>query len=740
MEKYEIVAANRHVARSVRNAMQGNAIRALVELITNADDSYGDLEDGELKPTGIIEVLYKKDSYRCNFAVRDDAEGMSREDIKTFFGEKSYGAATSGLKEGKRRRGYFGQGAKDALGGMINGRIVTVKDNLHTECRIYIKDDMLYGEVDDTVEASAQLRALHGIKENGTIAYFIADPDETGTVPRFDRVHEEVANNYMLRRIMINPRRKIFLINQNTDERRRLRCKLPEGKEILSNDFVIQHKGYTDFKVHISIWRSDRELSQGGDDRDGGLLIIDDANVVLDISLFKFDNEPLAARFFGEVIINGFRELLRNEEPVLTEERNGLAGRHPFCQNLIREIEKRLEAKIDEEKKRKQKEAQTRFDLEEAHRYKKAFQVLNEIAKVEAESVQNLGENPDEPLDEVPDGFSLYPSSAQITVGKRYAFQLRIDTKVVHHGSIIRIVCTCPKVKLETQEVRITSEDGVGIIRKYITLKATEPNVQGVVRASAASLSKDAKIFVVPEKGLLLEEGMAFQPETVTLRPNKPRKIYLLVYIKMIESGSVIKLSSDNEAVHLSKSTIIVNEADAERHIAKYEVEIWGEGEGQEAMVTAECQQYIALLQASVYSKEDQPKEPTGMFSEPTFDYDPDPPLRTAYSAETGKVIIYANFPSVFHYLGEGCKFKKTLAAQVFIADLVAERCFFEIARRRVANDPLIRPEAKADKIQRYAYEFSKKYGRRIHEALVDQTQLSKSKFTIEESIRVSAN
>jgi len=510
MDKYEIVAANRHVARSVRNAMQGNAIRALVELITNADDSYGDLEDAGLKPSGMIEISYRKDSYCCNFAVRDDAEGMSREDIKAFFGEKSYGAATSGLKEGRRRRGYFGQGGKDALGGMKDGRIVTIKDGLLTEFRIYIKDDALYGEVNDTIQASDELRTHHGIKDNGTIAYFTADPDETRAVPRFDRVHEEVANNYMLRRIMTNPRRKIFLINQNTDERRRLRCQLPEGKEILSDDFVIPYKNYVDFKIHMSLWRSERELSQSGDDRVGGVLVIDDANVVLDISLFKFDNEPLASRFFGEVVISGFRDLLNKEEPVLTEERNGLANRHPFCQNLVCEIEKRLELKIDEEKKRKQKEAQTRFDLEEASRYKKAFQALNEIAKVEAESILNLGENPDEEIDEVPDGFSLYPSSAQITVGKRYAFQLRMDTKVVHHGSIVKIVSTCPKVKLETSEVRITSDDGVGIIRKYVTLKATEPNVQGVIRASTGSLLKEAKIFVVPEKDSCLKKGWDF--------------------------------------------------------------------------------------------------------------------------------------------------------------------------------------------------------------------------------------
>jgi len=158
-------------------------------------------------------------------------------------------------------------------------------------------------------------------------------------------------------------------------------------------------------------------------------------------------------------------------------------------------------------------------------------------------------------------------------------------------------------------------------------------------------------------------------------------------------------------------------------------------------MITAECEQFMALLEAHVESKDELPKGPAGMFSEPTFDYDPDPPQRTRYSPETGKVIIYVNFPSVFHYMGEGCKYKKTVAAQVFIADLVAERCFYEIARKKVESGwPTLRPEAKMDKIQYFAYDFSKKYGRRLHEALVDQNVLNEAKLTSEAKTTITQN
>jgi len=630
MERGIIIADDRHTVRRIKTAMQGNAIRALVELITNADDSYIRLEDEKITHRGVIEILYKKEGHCGQFAVRDHAEGMSIDDIRNSF--KRYGAATSGMKKGKRVRGYFGQGAKDALAGMVSGKICSFKDDVFVECRIFIEDEKPIYEIDDPIHATTELRTRHKIDGNGTFACFEADPKKTGIVPRLNTVHEELANNYLLRKIMTNNRRKVFLSDENSGKSRPLRYQMPPGKEILVDDFTVSYDNYGDFPIHISIWRAERELRQTGDDRDGGLLLVDDETTVLGISLFKYDNEPLAAHFFGEVRIGRFRELLEREETVLSEERDGLITRHPFCQKLIPEIEKRIEVKVKEERLRKQKEDQNKLGHEETSRYKKAFSILNEIAEVEAQAVINLGQKPTDQIEEPPNGFCLYPSSAQITVGKRYAFDLRLNTRIIRQGSVIKSSCTHPKLRVLTPEIEILTEDDSGIIHKYITVEGIEPNIEGALRATTGSNSTEAKIYVIPEKELLLTEGMVFQPESITLRPNQTRRIYLLVYIKMIEDGSTIRMSSDNEAVYVSKDEIIVNDADATRHVAKYELDIWGEGVGQDAIITAEYGTYIALLEVRVRSKEEEDKKSRkGMFSEPEFSYDPEPLQRTSY-------------------------------------------------------------------------------------------------------------
>jgi len=728
MERGAIESDPRHILRRIKTAMQGNVIRALVELITNADDSYIRMEEENTRNNSTIEIYYKKEGYIGNFSVKDNAEGMSYEDVCNSF--KKYGAATSGMKVGKGVRGYFGQGAKDALACMIDGKICTFKNNEFTECKLFIENDKPMYEISDRTKASSILRKIHNVQGNGTRAYFKVDPQQTGPVPQFETVHTEIANNYLLRKVMSNSNRVIKLINENTDEARQLRYRFPAGKKILSDDFSINFGLYGDFPIHQEIFYSDKELIQTGDDRHGGLLILDDQNVVLDISLFRFDNEPLASHFFGEVIINRFRELLDKEEAVLSEERNGLINRHPFCKRFISEIEKRIAQKVEEEKINKQKEEQKKVDKDEAIRYKKVFDILNKIAEEEVQPGIKLGDEISTEIPDPPNGFCIYPSFIRITVGKRYSFQLIVNPKIISIGSTIKILSTNSKIRLITSEIKISKHDGQGILRKYISIEGLEPNIEGIIRASLGNTMSEAKVFVEPEKKLLLDEGMVFQPESITLRPNQPRKVYLMVYIKIIEGGDVININSDNDSVHASKTDIIVNESDANRHLIKYELEIWGEGVGQDAIITAESQNHTAYLEVKVRSKEDEEeKNRSGMFNEPEFNFDIEPLQRTSYSSLSGKVTIYVNFPSIMLYLGNRCQYRKTLPAQVLVADLVAERCFHEIAVKKVEmSGAAIRPEAIPDLIQRDALDLSKKYGKKVHELLVDPKLLKDSK------------
>ncbi len=280
-------------------------------------------------------------------------------------------------------------------------------------------------------------------------------------------------------------------------------------------------------------------------------------------------------------------------------------------------------------------------------------------------------------------------------------------------------------------EFKVAKVANSGILRRFVTVQGTEVGTRAILQATIGKQTAEATVFVEPEKEeneYLFKYGLVFRPESLTVRMNKTRRAVLRVYVKLIEGGSKIVLKSEHDSVHVWPEEIVVNEADARRHVAEYEVEVWGDESDVTAIVTAECEGHDALLEVNVRMEEEKERpRGQGMFSaEPDFDQeDPEPLQRTSYSRETGKVTIYANFPSIRFYVGENLRHKKTLAAQVLVADLIAERCFFEMARAK-KRDVAISPEALPERIQRDAQELSKKYGMRVHKALVDPALVQK--------------
>ena len=314
-----------------------------------------------------------------------------------------------------------------------------------------------------------------------------------------------------------------------------------------------------------------------------------------------------------------------------------------------------------------------------------------------------------------------------------YNIRLDISKKIVPTWAEIKINSSNSKIKVITKKVIINSEDRKEkeVIRKFITIEGLEANIKGSIIALYKDRITESKIFVQPEEEFLYDEGMVFQPESITLSPNKSRKVKLLVYTKIIETGSIIKIKSDNNTVKYYPEEIIVNEVDAVRNITKYELEIWGEKTGENAEIDAEYSVYLALLDVKVTSKEKKQDQSSysGMFNEPYFNSESNPHQRTSYSTKTGLINIYQNFPSIKFYLGNNLQYRKSMPSQVLIADLVAEQCFKVIAQKKIDRGGILfSPEAKQARIERDTYELSKKYGLKLHQALVDQELLKRSK------------
>ena len=93
------------------DAMKGDVIRALIELITNADDAYNS-KGGKIQ----IRFLKAKKPFQAIISVHDQATGLNADGLETAFAR--LGDLNQKFVGDMGTRGLFGRGAKDvaALG------------------------------------------------------------------------------------------------------------------------------------------------------------------------------------------------------------------------------------------------------------------------------------------------------------------------------------------------------------------------------------------------------------------------------------------------------------------------------------------------------------------------------------------------------------------------------------------------------------------------------------------------
>jgi hypothetical protein len=202
--------------------------------------------------------------------------------------------------------------------------------------------------------------------------------------------------------------------------------------------------------------------------------------------------------------------------------------------------------------------------------------------------------------------------------------------------------------------------------------------------------------------------------------------VLLRVYTKVIDDGCEISITSDNDNIYISPQKIIVRISDAVKNVAEYEVEIWGDSIGAKAIVIAKADtgQDNGMEVKIVEGKEAEKSRGSGIFNEPIFELsEAAPGKRSEYSEEHGRVIIHGNFPGIQRYFGKDCRERKTLAAKILFAEMVAESSFFEIARAKVVKSALLDPagDVKDAKIQAEALLLFGKYWHKLHEYFVGQ-------------------
>ncbi|QDW30878.1 ATP-binding protein [Arthrobacter sp. KBS0702] len=363
--------------------------KALVELVTNSDDSYARLERTGAHASGRIDVRYERHHTGAVIMVSDQAEGMSFEQAGRIL---SYGGAHSPLARGEGDgRGYFGRGLKQAIFGLGHGWIETIQGGRFTRIDVFRGENggYLYDDGGEDRRAFPADYARLGVDEapdaSGTRVTVVVDNPHV-RITQYSTLLESLADNIYLRGVL--GRRSIELEHGHPGtveyHREPVRFREPPAALLLGPDLPgsVSFEGQ-EYPFVLTLKRAtDTELTLKGDERTNGLIVLS-GQAVLDCQLFDFENQVGTEYLFGAVRCDALIGMLGRGRAVISDEREGLNPRDPFVASFTRAVSRMLADAVQAEKEKLTHLERATTSGRTAEMIEQLLQHMNEAAVVD---------------------------------------------------------------------------------------------------------------------------------------------------------------------------------------------------------------------------------------------------------------------------------------------------------------------------------------------------------------------
>jgi hypothetical protein len=413
---------------------------ALVELVTNCDDSYHRLyESRQIDKDGgpiLIESMEQRKGTASLLRVRDRAEGMTLDEMMSNL--RKVGSRTSG----KGDRGFMARGARDCteLGDML---FESIKDDRYYACRLNPKPELIPLSNGDRLSSS--LRERLGIKRgNGTAVTLFLDPRHK--MPRFATLVRDLPQQFALRDILSeNSPSRVQLVNLKTSSSHHIVFQQPVG-EVLIDDLEYLILGYPHAIARLTIVKAPEPFETTVDRRfrNSGF-IIKGKRAIHECGLLspEFDNNPYAARCFGRIQCNYIDELLDeydeyrqkgkpfpDHNPRLLIDPNrqvGLIREHPFTKALFQAPSERLRSFLKKDQEAERTQHRRIANKETEQRLSRLAKAASQFMKLQLEDVSEYtGTGETDPSAFTQRGTMVVPTYARLKVGDEKKFWVYI--------------------------------------------------------------------------------------------------------------------------------------------------------------------------------------------------------------------------------------------------------------------------------------------------------------------------
>ncbi|MCX6564222.1 MAG: hypothetical protein NTU60_11570 [Candidatus Aminicenantes bacterium] len=742
MPEYQLELAERHLRRIFTRAVGKSIPKILTELITNADDSYRRIADAafqvgrepEIEDPAPITIVFTRN--KKHFSVIDHAEGLTDKEMEDRF--VMYGQESVDRARGYRTRSLFGKGLRDVLFTQRVGQVKSIKNGLFYNCQFRWKEvsgnQKPFVNIKAPCRVTPELRTALGIPGNGTrVEFQLAEGVHN---PQTDKLIEHLNNFYMLRMINSDPHREVVL--KVLDSRgqlafdQQLNYRFPEIdiKDRFEDDLQIDAGNPIRIKGEIGL--AEKELTQGEVgyvERQGGLLVLDEDNAVLDLCLFDFDQDPAARRISGTLNLIGAGAYIRSKlnqadpEEILTETRDGFDKNHPFFRLLRTQIHAHLEPIV--KILRDYPEPKSKLSEQTKERHQKALEILNKIAD---ELLGISGKAPVIPghlKTPPPEGIAFVTSHISIQTGVSTPTALLINTILVHPNDLILVESDCPEITVTPRVINIEKEDrSSGLHIKILRVKSDIADIHGKILATWKEKKVELEVTTTAREIITPVNGLEFERDEYVTKIHSKRNLRLYVDVEKVLVGSEIKVIADSPAIHIDDHKVMVQTSQLiTPQVAQIDIPVIGTELTKGTLVNASHQQYVAGTSVSVVKKEKQLQGMQGLFK--NYEFRPlELKVQSWYDTE-GVILINTKDPVNQRYFGT--EPYKTLTenahCQVRLADLILNECLQVMASIALNEGKLERrfPNNPETDIRSYVDNMKFEIGLQIHIWIVDK-------------------
>jgi hypothetical protein len=725
------------------DAMRGDIVRGIIELLTNSDDAYASATDGRQKRI-VVEVEHRR-SQPWLVVVRDRATGMSGREMEERL--TRLGGRTSGFEEGRDVRGNLGRGAKD-LAAFGDVTFESICENRYS--KLVLRTDGQWALESERTPFPEDRERLGVPRGNGTVVTVEVQPGFR--CPQHDNLKRRLSSHFQLRDVLSDESRKVELVNLNDDVRDPLIFNYPDLPVAHKNE-ALAIAGYPEATASLIIWRHPVRYDEGPSEpgRPNGILV-KGRRAIYDNTLFRYESNHHAGWFSGKLECDYIDQLAReyderllqgdqpdnaNPMPIISRRRDGLNQSHPFVVALTEAVEGPLGELVAEEAERARQNAgavetdDTREALERAAR-ELAKMVNEELRDIEAEELPGDGNGRVPLLAVIPEqAFAYMGEDRTLTVvGRRQDIAEGSGIAVTADPAGVVEVLT-PDITLRQHSAR--EDVVVGQVRLRPLLEGEVTIVTAAFdSADAASLVEVKPERTIVEPEVFVPEVLQFERQSYNVAWQRQKDLLLIAPPEDVDRhGPRVSVSSSDAGVALLTPSLIF-ELDESGEFFFAKVRVDARTLSTNAVITARCGEASATTHVVVTRTEDSGGFKVVLVDEDWGNYRAVIEDETDRRGHRSKVIkVAGRHPALRDHLGHDYELQDAPSTRTIIAEVVADTTarfvVSELYRLRRSTEVF-----DADRLYREHYKRVTRFLPRLQRVLVGQSGTGEGRARIE--------